>query len=158
MRSRESHLDVETEEHEAPKDIEDPVPNFPRSDVQREEHSDHVPDAVDPVELVLPLERPVFAPPVKRRPTWLWETLQEAEKHIAPPGTFRERKRPQKFSGYVAEMSYIIDAKPSSYEEAAGQSIWRDAMMEEYQSIMKNDVWDVVPRSKGKSIVTSKWI
>jgi hypothetical protein len=31
-------------------------------------------------------------------------------------------------------------------------------MMEEYQSIIKNDVWEVVPRPKGKSIVTSKWI
>ena len=24
--------------------------------------------------------------------------------------------------------------------------------------IMKNDVWDVVPRAEGKSVVTSKWI
>ena len=31
-------------------------------------------------------------------------------------------------------------------------------MIEEYQSIMKNDVWDVVPRPKGKSVVTCKWI
>ena len=31
-------------------------------------------------------------------------------------------------------------------------------MAEEYQSIMKNDVWDIVPRPKGKSVVTSKWI
>ena len=31
-------------------------------------------------------------------------------------------------------------------------------MFEEYQSIMKNDVWDVVPRPEGKSVVTSKWI
>jgi hypothetical protein len=31
-------------------------------------------------------------------------------------------------------------------------------MIEEYQSIMKNDVWDIVPRPKGKSVVTSKWI
>ena len=31
-------------------------------------------------------------------------------------------------------------------------------MIKEYISIMKNDVWDVVPRPKGKSIVTSKWI
>jgi hypothetical protein len=31
-------------------------------------------------------------------------------------------------------------------------------MMEEYQSIMKNDVWEVVPRPEGKSVVTSKWI
>ena len=31
-------------------------------------------------------------------------------------------------------------------------------MIEEYQSIMKNDAWDVVPILEGKSIVTSKWI
>jgi hypothetical protein len=31
-------------------------------------------------------------------------------------------------------------------------------MGEEYQSIVKNDVWDVVPRPKEKSIVSSKWI
>jgi hypothetical protein len=31
-------------------------------------------------------------------------------------------------------------------------------MMEEYQSIMKNDVRDIVLRYYGKSVVTSKWI
>ena len=31
-------------------------------------------------------------------------------------------------------------------------------MIKYYQSIMKNDVWDFVPRPEGKSIVTSKWI
>ena len=35
---------------------------------------------------------------------------------------------------------------------------WKDAMIEEYQSIMKNDVWDIVQRPEGNSIVTSKWI
>ena len=31
-------------------------------------------------------------------------------------------------------------------------------MIEEYQSIMKNDVWDFIPRPEGKFVVTSKWI
>lgn len=39
-----------------------------------------------------------------------------------------------------------------------GNQVWKDAMHEEYQSIMKNDVWDVVPHPEGKSVVTSKWI
>eukprot|EP00253_Pinus_taeda_P029527 PITA_29527 len=30
-------------------------------------------------------------------------------------------------------------------------------MQEEYSSIMKNDVWEVVPRPEGKSVVTSRW-
>ena len=59
---------------------------------------------------------------------------------------------------YVVAMSHIIDYEPSCYEEASSQQVWRDAMMEEYQSIIKNDVWDIVPRPKGKYVVTSKWI
>ena len=31
-------------------------------------------------------------------------------------------------------------------------------MIEEYQSIMKNDVWEIIPRSKKTFVVTSKWI
>eukprot|EP00253_Pinus_taeda_P027009 PITA_27009 len=31
-------------------------------------------------------------------------------------------------------------------------------MNEEYESIMKNDIWDVVPRPQDKSVVTSKWL
>ena len=34
----------------------------------------------------------------------------------------------------------------------------KDAMIEEYQSITKNNVGDVVPRLEGKSVVNSKWI
>jgi hypothetical protein len=55
-------------------------------------------------------------------------------------------------------MSKIIDSKPSTFEEAAKQRVWKDAMMDEYQSIMKNAVWEVVPRPEGKLVVTSKWI
>ena len=31
-------------------------------------------------------------------------------------------------------------------------------MTEEYESIMKNDVWEVVPRPQDKTFVTSKWL
>jgi hypothetical protein len=31
-------------------------------------------------------------------------------------------------------------------------------MVEEHASIMKNDVWEVVPRPEGKSVVGSRWI
>ena len=73
-------------------------------------------------------------------------------------GSLRESKRPHTYSIYVALLSNIIDAKPSSYKEAVEKKVWKDAMLEEYQSIMKNDVWDVVPRPEGKSLATSKWI
>ena len=31
-------------------------------------------------------------------------------------------------------------------------------MVEEYDSIMKNRVWEVVPRPEGKKVVGSRWI
>ena len=31
-------------------------------------------------------------------------------------------------------------------------------MIEEYSSIIKNDVWEVVPRPTRKSVVTSRWL
>ena len=31
-------------------------------------------------------------------------------------------------------------------------------MVEEYDSIMKNDVWEVVPIPEGKSIIGSRWL
>ena len=52
----------------------------------------------------------------------------------------------------------FIDKEHSNYEEAAERKEWKDAMIEEYQSIMKNDVWDIVPRPEGNFVVTSKWI
>ena len=33
-----------------------------------------------------------------------------------------------------------------------------NAMIEEYQSILQSDVWDIVPRPKDKSVVSSKWL
>ena len=34
---------------------------------------------------------------------------------------------------------------------------WKEVMMEQYQSIMKNDVWEIVSRLEEKFVVTSKW-
>jgi hypothetical protein len=33
-----------------------------------------------------------------------------------------------------------------------------NAMTKEYQSIIKNDVWEVVPKPKNEDVVSSKWI
>jgi hypothetical protein len=84
--------------------------------------------------------------------------LRDVEGHTTPIGTFRESRPPKIFSNYKALMNNIIDSEPSCFEEATSQQVWKDAMMEEYQSIMKNEAWDIVSRPKGKSIVISKWI
>jgi hypothetical protein len=55
-------------------------------------------------------------------------------------------------------MSNIINSKPSSYQEEENKQLWWDAMMKEYKSFTKDDVWDIVPRLEGNPMVISKWI
>jgi hypothetical protein len=58
----------------------------------------------------------------------------------------------------MALMSNIIDSDPSNFEEATRQQVWRDAMVEEQNSIMRNDVWEIVRRQEGESTMTSRWL
>ena len=81
-----------------------------------------------------PIDPPPHEPSSsKRRPSWLRETLEDAERHIAPRGTFRESKKPNKYQGYLTAMSTIIQNEPSSFEEAVKHQVWKDAMNEEYE-------------------------
>ena len=55
-------------------------------------------------------------------------------------------------------MCDLVDQEPTNYEEVVQKKEWVEAMREEYQSIMKNDLWDIVPKPEGKSVVSCKWI
>jgi hypothetical protein len=95
----------------------------------------------------------------RRKPKWLQDILRDAQVSVGnPKQAVRESKPPERFCSYIAMVSSIRESEPSTFEEATSRQVWRDAMMEEYNSIMKNDVWEVVPRPEGKSVVTSKWL
>ena len=68
------------------------------------------------------------------------DTLEYAERKIAPWGEFHESKKPNRYQGYLAAMSTIVQSEPGSFEEVINHKVWKDAMHEEYESIMKNDV------------------
>jgi hypothetical protein len=55
-------------------------------------------------------------------------------------------------------MMKLLDEEPTTFEEAVQKRQWKEAMIEEHQSIMKNEVWEIVPRPKEKLVVTSKWV
>ena len=83
--------------------------------------------------------------------------MKKAEESVGPPKReVRESRAPEIFCSYMAQVTSLRDTVSSTYEEAFVHQVWRDAMMEEYNSIMKNGVWEVVSRPKGKSVVTSK--
>jgi hypothetical protein len=67
-------------------------------------------------------------------------------------------KTPKPFSSYMALMCDLLEKEPTCFEEAIQKKEWADAMTEEYQSIIRNDVWEIIPRPKSKDVVSSKWL
>jgi hypothetical protein len=93
----------------------------------------------------------------KRKLAWASEIIQDGKKYGVPKGTTRQVKRPKPFSSYTALMCDLLDKEPTFFEESIQMKEWADAMTEEYQSIINNDVWEIVPRPKSKDVVSSKW-
>ena len=61
----------------------------------------------------------------------------------------RRHKNKQEIKAILQLCSFdvdLVDQEPTSYEEAAQKKEWVEAMTEDYQSIMKSDVWDIVPK------------
>eukprot|EP00253_Pinus_taeda_P025393 PITA_25393 len=84
---------------------------------------------------------------------------QDAEKVVGPPtAQRRQRQSPDRYTGYMALMSKCVVIEPSFFEEAVEDPAWVDAMVEEYDSIVRNSAWEIVPRPEGKSVVGSRSI
>ena len=56
----------------------------------------------------------------------------------------------------MALMTELINSEPSSFVEDEQHDVWQEAMVKEYDSIMKNQVWEVVLRPEGKKVVESR--
>ena len=78
------------------------------------------------------------------------QSLRDIEEFVGAP---RKRRQPDRYQALVAQVE-----EPSSFQEAVQHKVWVDAMVEEYNSIMTNDVWEIVPRPKKRSVVGSRWI
>ena len=58
----------------------------------------------------------------------------------------------------MALMIELIEIEPSSFEEATSQPFWVEAIVGKYESILKNNEWEVVLIPEEKSMVGSRWI
>jgi hypothetical protein len=95
----------------------------------------------------------------KRRPKWFQETLKEARENVGDPKSqIRESRPPVRLGAYLVLVTSIRDTEPQTFAQAVDHQVWREAMVEEYDSIVRNDVLDVVLRPVGKSVVTSRWL
>jgi len=76
----------------------------------------------------------------------------------APSNRRKKRRSSNQYTGYMDLLIELVETKSSSFDKAVEKPIWVDAMVEEYESIVNNSVWEVVPRPEEKSVVGLIWI
>ncbi|KAK1619722.1 hypothetical protein QYE76_025239 [Lolium multiflorum] len=55
-------------------------------------------------------------------------------------------------------VSADISPLPSSYRAALKDPRWHDAMLDEFNALIRNDTWSLVPCPAGVNVVSGKWI
>jgi hypothetical protein len=58
----------------------------------------------------------------------------------------------------AAAAPLTLSPVPTVVRSALVEPHWRHAMEEEYEALVSNNTWDLVPRPRGANVVTGKWI
>jgi hypothetical protein len=59
---------------------------------------------------------------------------------------------------FALSSSTTISPLPATYKSALKDPNWHNAMLDEYNALIRNDTWFLVPRPAGVNVVTGKWI
>ena len=78
-------------------------------------------------------------------------------------GSSRTRKAPSRFDDECLYTESLLDdvEEPKSYTEACNNKHfhqWEQAMKDEFNSLLKNNTWELVPRPIDKNVVGSRWV
>ncbi|GKD69233.1 putative ribonuclease H-like domain-containing protein [Tanacetum coccineum] len=92
----------------------------------------------------LPTPRPTPPPITRQRPTNLCQNPKQ-----------RVPYNPS--ANHVTVLPTTI-TEPTSFTVANNSPEWRQAMKEEYDALMKNGTWSLVPRASNTNVVDGKWV
>ena len=71
---------------------------------------------------------------------------------IRTDGTVRYDKLKPRFGGL------ITTGEPHNLQEALNDTNWKRAMNDEYDALIKNKTWHLVPPTKNKNFIDCRWV
>ena len=77
-----------------------------------------------------------------------------------PQLNYRQRKHLRHMAAKMAR-AYLASVWPTNYHEAMNQDDakqWEQAILAKYESIMRNNVWTLVPRPTNAKVVKTRWV
>jgi hypothetical protein len=67
--------------------------------------------------------------------------------------------QPKNFTDGTIRYAYFCSTgEPSGIAEAFADSRWKAAMDEEYNALLKNGKWHLVPSTHGQNVIDCKWV
>lgn len=58
----------------------------------------------------------------------------------------------------ISNAFFVSKFEHKNVKEALTDEFWINAMQKELRQFIRNEVWDLVPRSKGMNVIGTKWI
>ena len=52
----------------------------------------------------------------------------------------------------------VLSSDPHAYAKATGNPLWEDTIHEEYNSLLENQNWDLVPLPSERKLVRCRWV
>jgi hypothetical protein len=103
----------------------------------------------------------------EQRPKWAHTTLQDAGDLVGDPANTRRTRYDFEEPPIALTTTEPLPSKhiflvqssyPPSYGEAAENPFWESAMQEEYNSLLENQTWDLVPLPSGRKFFRCIWV
>jgi histone deacetylase 1/2 len=67
--------------------------------------------------------------------------------------------KPKQYTdGTIRYAYFCYTGEPSTTVEAFADSRWKAAMDEEYDALLKNNMWHLVPSTRGQHVIDCKWV
>jgi hypothetical protein len=101
------------------------------------------------------------------RPKWAMTTLQDARDLVGDLADTRRNRSDFEEPPLTLTSTELMpprniflvqDSNPQSYGEPAGNPFWESTMKEEYNSLLENQTWDLVPLPSGRKLVRCRWV
>jgi hypothetical protein len=103
----------------------------------------------------------------EKMPKWAQSTLQDAGDLVGDPTDPRRTRSQFEDPPHVLTTTepmmplhcYMVQSSdPQTYREAAGNPFWEATMQEEYNSLLENQTWDLVPLPSDMNLVRCRWV
>lgn len=134
------------------------IPHTTPNEVVTENRPETTPIESDPILNAPTVHEPaattVDPPPVQ--PTTKHPMITRSKDGTLPQ--HKQTDRTTKHPVPQALLSVIENSEPTCYTEASKHAVWRNAMTEEINALLKNETWVLVPPSSSHNTVGCKWV